>query len=338
MALQLTKINGVQKAAILLIALGSDLSSRVLKQDFQQAEIEQLTHEISNMIKIPVEVRNAVLDEFMELQKARDYLMHGGLNYAKELLEKAVGHTKATEILNKLTIDMKAIPFSSLRKTDPKQIYNFIREEHPQTIALILAHLTPEQSAIILGMLPQELQSEISRRIAIIDRFTPDIVRDVEFLLERKLSSVVQQDQTVVGGVQSLVDILNRVGRSAEKVILEGLEREDPVLAEEVKRRMFVFEDLIQLPDNFIQRVLKEVNSKDLVLAMRGANEDVNSRIYKNMSKRAAEMIKEEMEVMGPVRLKEVEKAQQKVVTIIRKLDESGEIIISRGGEDVIIV
>jgi flagellar motor switch protein FliG len=338
MALQLTKLNGVQKAAILLIALGSDLSSRVLKLDFQQTEIEQLTHEISNMIKIPSEVRNAVLDEFMELQKARDYLMHGGLNYAKELLEKAVGHTKATEILNKLTIDMKAIPFSSLRKTDPKQIYNFIREEHPQTIALILAHLTPEQSAIILGMLPQELQSEISRRIAIIDRFTPDIVRDVEFLLERKLSSVVQQDQTVVGGVQSLVDILNRVGRSAEKVILEGLEREDPVLAEEVKRRMFVFEDLIQLPDNFIQRVLKEVNSKDLVLAMRGANEDVNSRIYKNMSKRAAEMIKEEMEVMGPVRLKEVEKAQQKVVTIIRKLDESGEIIISRGGEDVIIV
>jgi len=336
--LQLTKLNGVQKAAILLIALGSDLSSRVLKLDFQQTEIEQLTHEISNMIKIPVEVRNAVLDEFMELQKARDYLMHGGLNYAKELLEKAVGHTKATEILNKLTIDMKAIPFSSLRKTDPKQIYNFIREEHPQTIALILAHLTPEQSAVILGMLPQELQSEISRRIAIIDRFTPDIVRDVEFLLERKLSSVVQQDQTVVGGVQSLVDILNRVGRSAEKVILEGLEREDPVLAEEVKRRMFVFEDLIQLPDNFIQRVLKEVNSKDLVLAMRGANEDVNSRIYKNMSKRAAEMIKEEMEVMGPVRLKEVEKAQQKVVTIIRKLDESGEIIISRGGEDVIIV
>lgn len=336
--MQLAKLNGVQKAAILLIALGSDLSSRVLKQDFQEAEIEQITHEISNMIKVPVEVKNAVIDEFMELQTARNYLVHGGLTYAKELLEKALGHTKATEILNKLTIDMKAIPFSSLRKTDPKQIFNFIREEHPQTIALILAHLTPEQSAIILGMLPQELQSEISRRIAIIDRFTPDIVRDVECLLERKLSSVVQQDQTVVGGVQSLVDILNRVGRSAEKVILEGLEREDPVLAEEVKRRMFVFEDLIQLPDNFIQRVLKEVNSKDLVLAMRGANEDVNTRIYKNMSKRAAEMIKEEMEIMGPVRLKEVEKAQQKVVTIIRKLDESGEIIISRGGEDVIIV
>lgn len=335
--MQLTKVTGVKKAAILLIALGSDLSSRVLKSGFRDVEIEQLTQEISNMIKIPPEIKNAVIDEFLELRQAREYLLHGGLNYAKELLEKAVGHQKASEIINKLTSDMKAIPFSSLRKTDPKQLFNFIREEHPQTIALILAHLTPEQAAIILGLLPPEMQSEISRRIAIIDRFSTDIIKDVEDLLERKISTVVQQDQSVVGGVQSLVDILNRVGRSAEKVILEGLEREDPALAEEVKRRMFVFEDLNMLPDNFIQRVLKEVNSKDMALAMRGANEDVNSRIYKNMSKRAAEMIREEIEFMGPVRLKEVEKAQQKVVSIIRKLDESGEIIISRGGDDVII-
>jgi len=334
---QLLKFKGIQKAAILLIALGSDLSSKVLKQEFQESDIELITQEISNMIKIPPEVRNAVVDEFLELQRARHYLIHGGLNYAKELLEKAVGHQKASEILNKLTRDMKAIPFSALRKTDPKQLYNFLREEHPQTIALILAHLTPEQAAVVLGLLPPELQSDISRRIAIIDRFSSDIIRDVETLLERKLSSVVPQDHNVVGGVQSLVDILNRVGRSSEKVIMEGLEREDPVLAEEVKRRMFVFEDLTLLPDNFIQRVLKEVDSKDLVLAMRGSNEDVNSRILKNMSKRAAEMIKEEIEFMGPVRLKEVEKAQQKVVSIIRKLDESGEIIISRGGEDVII-
>lgn len=331
------QLTGVQKAAILLIALGSDLSSRVLKQDFYEVEIEQLTQEISNMIKVPVEVKNAVLDEFLELQRAREFLIHGGMSYAKEMLEKAVGHQKASEILNKLTSDMKAIPFSALRKTDPKHLFNFIREEHPQTIALILAHLTPDQAAVILASMPPETQSEISRRIAIIDRFTPDIIRDVEELLEQKISSVVQQDHTVVGGVQSLVDIVNRVGRSAEKVILEGLEREDPVLAEEVKRRMLVFEDLIQLPDNFIQRVLKEVNSKDLALAMRGANEEVNTRIYKNMSKRAAEMLKEEIEFMGPVRLKEVEQAQQKIVNVIRKLDESGEIIISRGGEDVII-
>lgn len=336
--MQLGKLSGVQKAAILLIALGSDLSSRVLRHDFNQVEIEQLTQEISNLIKIPVEVKNAVLDEFIELQRAREYLVHGGISYAKEMLEKALGHQKASEIINRLTSEMKAIPFSSLRKTDPKHLFNFIREEHPQTIALILAHLTPDQAAVILASLPPEMQSEIARRIAMIDRFTPDVVRDVEAVLERKLSSVVQQDHTVVGGVQSLVDILNRVGRSAEKVILEGLEQEDPALAEEVKRRMFVFEDIIMLPDNFIQRVLKEVNSKDLALAMRGANEEVNNRIFKNMSKRAAEMLKEEIELMGPVRLREVEQAQQKIVTIIRKLDESGEIIISRGGEDVIIV
>lgn len=335
--MQLTKLNGIQKAAILLISLGSDLSSRVLKQQFQDTEIEQISHEVSNMIKIPVEVKNAVLEEFLELQRARDYLTHGGLSYAREMLEKAVGPQKASEIIHKLTSDMKAIPFSALRKTDPKHLFNFIREEHPQTIALILAHLTPDQAAVILGSLPPEQQSEIARRIAIIDRFTPDIIRDVEAVLENKLSSVVQQDQSVVGGLQSLVEIINRVGRSAEKVILEGLEREDPVLAEEVKRRMFVFEDINMLPDNFIQRVLKEVNTKDLALAMRGANEEVNARIYKNMSKRAAEMLKEEIEFMGPVRLREVEQAQQKIVTIIRKLDESGEIIISRGGEDVII-
>jgi flagellar motor switch protein FliG len=333
----LQKLTGIQKAAILLIALGSDLSARVLKHDFYEIEIEQLTHEISNLIKVPVEVKNAVLDEFLELSRAREFLIHGGMNYAKEILEKAMGHQKASEILNKLTREMRSIPFSDLRKIDPKHLFNFIREEHPQTIALILAHLTPDQAAVILSSLPPETQSEISRRIAIIDRFTPDIIEDVEALLERKISSVAQQEHIVVGGVQSLVDILNRVGRSAEKVILEGLEREDADLAEEVKRRMFVFEDIIQLQDNFIQRVLKEVNIKDLALSMRGANEEVNNRIYKNMSKRAAEMLKDEVDLMGPVRLKEVEQAQQRIVAVIRKLDESGEIIIFRGGDDVII-
>ncbi len=334
----LRNLSGAQKAAVLLIALGSDLSSQVLQQDFYQAEIEQLTQEVSNMIKIPIEVKNAVLSEFLELKQAKEYLTHGGLNYAKEMLEKALGHQKASEIISKLASDMKAIPFSALRKTDPKHLVNFIKEEHPQTIALILAHLTPDQAAVILSSLPPEQQSDIARRIAVIDRFTPDVIRDVEEVLEHKLSSVVQQENIVVGGVQCLVDIVNRVGRSAEKTVIEGLEREDPVLAEEVNRRMFVFEDLIQLPDNFIQRVLKVVNSKELAMAMRGANEEVNDRIYKNMSKRAAEMLREEIEFMGPVRLREVEQAQQKIVAVIRKLDESGEIIISRSGEDVILV
>lgn len=334
--MQLTKLTGVQKAAILLIALGSDLSSRVLKLDFRQDDIELLTHEISHMAEIPPGVRNAVIDEFIELQGTRDYLSHGGLSYAKEVLEKAVGHQKTAEILNKLNIDVKDKPFSSLRKIDAKQIYNFIYEEHPQTIALILAHLTPEQAAIILGMMSPEQQSEISRRIAILDRFTPDIVRDVESLLERKLSAVVHQEQTVVGGVQFLVDVLNKVGRSTEKVIMDGLEREDMELAEEVYGRLFIFEDLVKLPDNFIQMMLKEVDSNDLTLAMRGADQEVNARIYKNMSKRAAEMIKEEIEFIGPVRLKEVEKAQRKIAAIIRRLGDSGEIAKFHGGGDAI--
>ncbi len=334
--MQRKKLTGVQKAAILLIALGSDLSSRVLKLDFDQDDIELLTQEISNLAEIPSEVRNAVIDEFIELQKTRDYLSHGGLSYAKEVLEKVVGHQKTAEILNKLNIDMKDKPFSSLRKIDAKQIYNFIYEEHPQTIALILAHLTPEQAAIILGMMPPEQQSEISRRIAILDRFTPDIVRDVESLLETKLSAVVHQEQTMVGGVQFLVDVLNKVGRSTEKVIMDGLEKEDMELAEEVYGSMFVFEDLVKLPDSFVQRMLKEVDSNDLTLAMRGADQEVNARIYKNMSKRAAEMIKEEIEFIGPVKLKEVEKAQRKIAAIIRKLDDSGEIAKFRGSGDAI--
>jgi flagellar motor switch protein FliG len=330
-------MTGMEKAAILLIALGSDLSSLVLKKEFRETEIEQLTQEISKMTHVPSQTTSAVLDEFMELQQAREYLLHGGLDYAKELLEKAVGNQKASDILDKLTRTMKSIPFGTLRKTDPKQLLNFIREEHPQTIALILVHLTPEQAAVILAALPPELQSEIARRIASIDRLTPDVIQGVEAVLESKLSSVVGQDHMAVGGVQSLVNILNRVGRTAEKVILDGLEREDPVLAEEVKMHMFVFEDIKILADNYIQRVLKGVDFKDLALAMRGSNEEVHARIYKNMSKRAADMLREEIEFMGPVRLKEVEQAQQKIVTIIRKLDESGEIIISWGGDDVIV-
>lgn len=334
--MQALRLSGFQKAAVLLIAMGSDLSAKVLKQEFQEGEMESLTKEISNLTKIPVETKNEVLKEFVELWQAREYMTRGGSEYAKELLEKTLGRQKASEIMLKLTANMNSVPFSMLRKTDPKHLLNFIRDEHPQTIALILSHLTPDQAAIILESLPAETQVEISRRVAIIERFSPDIVREVELVLENKISSIVQE-QTVVGGIQALVDVLNRVGRSAEKVILEGLERRDPELAEEVKRRMFVFEDIIILPDNYIQRVLKEIDSKELALAMRGANEEVNSRIYKNMSSRASDMLKEEIEYMGPVRLRDVEMAQHKIVTVIRKLDESGEIIISRGEKDAII-
>ncbi|MGI6491251.1 MAG: flagellar motor switch protein FliG [Pelotomaculum sp.] len=327
----------MEKAAVLLIALGSDLSSQVLKRDFLESEIEQLSKEISNMTHVPAETTNAVLTEFMELKQAREYLLHGGWDYAREMLEKTLGSQKASNMLNKLSLNLAARPFSALRKTDPKHLINFIRDEHPQTIALILVHLTPDQAAAILASLSPEVQLDIAKRIANIDRFTPEVVKNVEKLLESKLSSMAQQDHATVGGVQSLVSILNRVGRSAEKVILEGLDTEDPVLADEVRMHMFVFEDIKNLSDTFIQRILREVQTKDLALAMKGTNEEVHACIYRNMSQRAADMLREEIEFMGPVRLREVEQAQQRIVTVIRRLDESGEIIISRGGEDVIV-
>lgn len=331
------KLSGMEKAAVLLIALGSDLSSQVLKRDFLESEIEQLSKEISNMTHVPAETTNAVLTEFMELKQAREYLLHGGWDYAREMLEKTLGSQKASNMLNKLSLNLAARPFSALRKTDPKHLINFIRDEHPQTIALILVHLTPDQAAAILASLSPEVQLDIAKRIANIDRFTPEVVKNVEKLLESKLSSMAQQDHATVGGVQSLVSILNRVGRSAEKVILEGLDTEDPVLADEVRMHMFVFEDIKNLSDTFIQRILREVQTKDLALAMKGTNEEVHACIYRNMSQRAADMLREEIEFMGPVRLREVEQAQQRIVTVIRRLDESGEIIISRGGEDVIV-
>jgi len=330
------KLNGVQKAAVLLIALGADLSAKILKH-FPEDEIEMLTQQISMLDNVPQEVQGAVLQEFMELTRARDYLMHGGYKYAREVLEKAVGPQRAEEILNKVAVAIQNVPFSNLRRTDARHLLNFIRDEHPQTIALIITHLVPEQAALILSALPPEKQSDIARRVAVTDRVSPEVVREVEKVLERKLSMVVQEDQAV-GGIKTLVNILNRVDRSTEKTILEELETSDPDLADEIRKLMFVFEDIIKLHDTAIQRVLREVDSKDLAKAMRGANEEVNERIFKNMSKRAADMLREEIQFMGPVRLRDVEEAQQRIVQIIRRLDETGEIIIARGGEDAIIV
>lgn len=333
-----TRLTGLQKAAILLISLGADLSARILKHGFYDEEIERISYEITTMERIPQSVRDQVLDEFSEIKQARDYLLQGGVKYAKELLEKTFGSSRAAEIINKLTNQSGSMPFNALRKTDPRHLSNFLREEHPQTIALVLAHLHSEQASMVLSALPQELQSEVARRIAIMERTSPEITQEVERVLEMKLASVIQQEHTSVGGIKALVDILNMISRGTEKSILEELESEDPLLAEEVRRRMFVFEDIVKLGDLSVQKILREVDPKDLAMAMRGANENVCSHIYRNQSKRASELLKEEIEYMGPVRLKDVEEAQMKVVKIIRRLEEDGEIIVSRGGEDALIV
>lgn len=330
------KLTGFQKAAIVLITLGADLSAKVLKH-FPDDDIEQLSRQISLMERVPENVQNTVIDEFMKLNEAREYLLRGGHKYAKELLEKALGPQKAEEILNKVSVSIHSTPFGSLRRVDAKQLIGFIRDEHPQTIALILTYLIPEQAALILSSLPPEKQSDIARRVATMERISPEVVKEVERVLEKKLSVVDQQDKAA-GGIKSLVSILNRVDRSTEKTILEELEASDPELVEEIRKQMFVFEDIVKLHDAALQRVLREVDTKDLARAMRGANEEVNERIFKNMSRRAADMLRDEIQYMGPIRLREVEEAQQKIVQIIRRLDETGEIIIARGGEDAVLI
>lgn len=330
-------LTGREKAAILLIALGPDKSAKIFKH-LQEDEIEELTLEIANMRKISPQEKESVIEEFYQICLAQNFISEGGIGYAKEVLEKAMGSNKALEIINKLTASLQVRPFDFVRKADASQLLNFIQNEHPQTIALILSYLSSNQAGQILSSLPQDKQADVAQRIATMDRTSPEIIKEVEYVLERKLSSMVTQDYTTTGGVQTIVDILNSVDRGTEKFIMETLEIQDAELAEEIKKRMFVFEDIITLDSVSIQRFIREVENNDLAVALKGATQEVKDVIFANMSKRMAEMIKEDMEFMGPVRLRDVEEAQQKIVNIIRKLEEAGEIIISRGGGDEIIV
>ncbi len=330
-------LNGVQKAAVLLIALGPERSANIFKH-LKEEEIEELTLEIANTRSISPEVKDHVMDEFYEVCLAQQYIAEGGVNYAKELLEKALGADKARDVIGKLTASLQVRPFEFIRKTDASQLLNFIQDEHPQTIALILSYLSASQAATIIAALSPEKQADVAKRIAQMDRTSPDVIKEVEKVLEQKLSSLVNQDYTIVGGVDSIVEILNTVDRGTEKHIMETLEIEEPELADEIRRKMFVFEDILSLDDKSIQRVLREVDNNELAVALKSANEEVQTVIFNNLSKRLAAMIKEDMDFMGPVRLKDVEEAQQKIVNIIRKLEDSGEIIISRGGGDEIVV
>jgi flagellar motor switch protein FliG len=331
------ELSGRQKAAILLISLGPEVSAQVFKH-LREEEIEQLTLEIANVRKVDGAEKESVLTEFHQICVAQEYISQGGINYAKEILEKALGQQKAYDIIHRLTAHLQVRPFDFARKADPAQILNFIQNEHPQTIALVLSYLEPEQSAVILSALPQERQAEVARRIALMESTSPDVISQVESVLEQKLSSTVVQDYTQAGGIEAVVNMLNNVDRSTERVILDTLEIQDPELAEEIKKRMFVFEDIVVLDDRSIQRVIRDVENNDLMLALKVANEEVRSVVFRNMSKRMADTFKEEMEYMGPVRLRDVEEAQTRIVGIIRRLEEAGEIIIARGGGDEIIV
>ncbi len=330
------QLSGKEKAAILLIALGPDNSAEIFKH-LNEEEIEELTLEIANMRMVSPEEKEDVIEDFYQLCLAQEFISEGGINYAKDVLERAVGENKAVEIISRLTSSLQVRPFEFIRKADPNQLLNYIQNEHPQTIALILSYLTPRQAAQILSSLPQEKQTEVTRRIAIMDRTSPEVVKEVEKVLENQFSNLLSQDFATTGGIQSVVNILNSVDRGTEKHIIEELEIKDAELSEEIRKRMFVFEDIVALDNRSIQRVAREVENSQWAVALKSASEEVKEVIFSNMSKRLVEMIKEDIEFMGPVRLRDIEEAQQSIVNIIRRLEEEGEIITPRGGDEIIV-
>ncbi len=330
--------NGKEKAAMLLISLGPEKSAEIFKY-LKEDEIEALTLEIANISSVMPDIKEEVLEEFYQICIAQQYITEGGIVYAKQILEKALGENKAHEIINKLTVSLQVRPFDFIRKDDISQVINFIQNEHPQTIALILSYLKPPQAAEILASLESDKQADVAKRVALMDRTSPDVIKEIENTLEKKLSSIMTADYADVGGVDAIVEILNSVDRATEKNIMETLETEDLELSEEIKKKMFVFEDILSLDNRSIQNVLRQdIDNRELAIALKGSSEDVQNIIFQNLSKRLASMIKEEMEFMGPVRRSDVEEAQQKIVNIIRRLQDTGEIIIARGGGDELIV
>lgn len=330
------QFNGKEKAAILLIALGPEKSAEIFKH-LNEDEIEELTLQIANMRMVSSEEKQQVIEDFYQIALAQEYISEGGINYAKEVLERALGSDKAVDIINKFTSSLHVRPFEFIRKADPNQLLNYIQNEHPQTIALILSYLQPAQSAQILASLTPEKQGEVTMRIATMDRTSPEVIKEIERVLETKFSGMLSQDFTSTGGIQSVVDILNSADRGTEKFIMEELDTMDAELSEEIRRRMFVFEDIVSLDNRSIQRIIREIDNAQWAVALKGASEEVKEVVFANMSKRLVEMIKEDIEFMGPVRIRDIEEAQQNIVNIIRNLEEDGEIITPRGGDEIIV-
>lgn len=330
-------INGRSKAAVFLACLDPEQASKVLSK-LKEEEIEGLTLELSSLGKIEPEMREAIMEEFHSMYIANRFVSAGGIEYARGLLESALGPEKALEILTRLQNSLQEVPFEFLKRADPSQIASFIQDEHPQTIALILAHMEPNVAAVVLGGMPAEVRPDVLMRIATMDRTPPEIVREVERVLERKMASVFSQGFTFAGGVRDVAEIMNCIDRGAEKAIMADLEEQDPELADEIGRLMFTFDDLIHVEDSGIQKALRDIDQKDLGLALKTAGEELREKILGNLSSRAREMILEEMEFMGPVRVRNVEEAQQKIVGVVRRLEESGDIVIGGSADDEVIV
>ncbi|MBN1257546.1 MAG: flagellar motor switch protein FliG [Planctomycetes bacterium] len=331
-------LTGVRKAAILMVSIESESASKILA-NLPTEDIERLSMEIAKLEDVTPDLRDAVVREYYQTHMARKYLEQGGFEYARTLLEKSLPPEDAAAILEGLQQSIAQTPFHFLKKTDAENLLTFIQDEHPQTIALILAHVSAKQAAEIVSGLSAKKQIEVVKRVARMEQTTPEAIRQVEAGLETRLASIVNQDLEQAGGVANIAEILNLVDRTTEKGILENLEEEDPDMVEQIRRLMFVFEDILLVNDKGIQSVLKEVENDELALALKTASEELQNKIFKNMSERASNMIKEDMEYMGPVRVSDVESAQQKIVDVVRRLEDAGEVIISgRGGEEEIVV
>lgn len=334
----MSKNNGIKKAAILLIALGPETSSQILKL-LPDHLIQKVTYEIANISYVEPYERDKVIDDFLDMASARQYVLDGGIDYAKDLLNKALGSQRAKEVMDVLNqLKQSERPFSIARKADPRQLTSLLLNEHPQTIALIMCYMQPDKAALILSQFPSELQNDIAERLGTINRASPTIIKKIEKIMEDKFSNLLESESETVGGVKTLVEILNSVDRNTERNIISNLEVAQPDLADSIKSSLFIFEDIVNLDKGSIQRTLREVSNEDLALALKGASDQVTSVIYSNLSKRSADLLKDDIQFMGPVRLSTVEEAQHRIVAIIRKLDEAGEIVIGRGDQDAVIL
>jgi flagellar motor switch protein FliG len=328
------EMTGLRKAAVLLVQIGKEQSAKVLKS-LRQNEIEELTAEIARLEGIDPDVADMVMGEFKDLAAARHYFAQGGLRYAEEVLEATLGADKAREILSRQSAQLMEMPFEFLRRVDPQMVLSFLQDEHPQMITLVLAHMDSKQAAAVLSGLPEEVQADVAHRLAVMDRTSPDIVKQVESQLQRRISTVFEgSESSTVGGLKPLVDIINHSDRNTERLILEGLEARDSQLAEEVRARMFMFEDICNLEDRMIQILMRHIDVKELAVALKGVREDVREKFMTNMSERAAVGLREDMDVLGPVRVSQVEEAQAAIIREIRALEESGEIMIAQGDGD----
>jgi len=337
MAAEIESVSGTRKAAILLASLGADVSAKIFK-NLNEEEIETLSTEISRLSNVDEAATSAVIREFMQMALTKQYITSGGLSYALSILDKAVGRNRAVEIVGRIQATLEPSRFAAVKKADPNQLASILRREHPQTVALVLASLEPETGAAIISGLPAEMRSEVVLRVATMDKASPEVVKQIEQVLERQVSAGLTSGVSYGGGAKTVAEVLNRVDPATQKDLLGQLDESSPALAEQIRALMFTFEDLVNVDERGLQRLIQEIEQKDLVLSLKAASEEIVAKIFKSMSERTSAIVKQEMEYLGAVRLKDVEEAQRKVVGVARKLEEAGEIVVvGRGGGDQVV-